>query len=276
MYVFYVLTIAFANLALGYGTAVYLRRGATAGTLDALASEDATRSPSPITAAAAPAATPQKLSAFESAETIEAASSKSRSALLGETPNATGETVCSSLIQRSVFEEMIAGWRADDPLQERSATLGLIAVDQIAEVRKTQGDDVGDRLMKALADVIDDTIRKPRGTDAATYYDRDRFGFFFGDTTPQEATHAMERLRLSIAQGRYVLGRETITLTASCSAVGMLRGEADELLLARLEFAARQASILGGNRTCLDAGHGPVPIDPIAIDVPERTVLLNP
>lgn len=274
MYVLYVLTIALANLALGYGTAICLRRG---GTLLALSP------PTPCNAAGEavvadiavklPTATKQAAALMPDPT----APSKSRSAFLNTATAASVEdwTGKSSLIDRAELESLLVHWRQDDPVQERSATLGLVSIDQFPQVREAHGTSIADRLRHELELLIDDMVRKPRGTDVAVRYDEQRFAFFFGDTTPQEAAHAIERIRHSVAGARFVLGRETLELTASCGVAGLLRDEPNESLLARLEFAARQSSILGGDRSCLDAGHGPVPVDSISIDVPERTVILK-
>lgn len=274
MYVFYVFTVALANLALGYGTALQLRRSSTrlasntSTLVNALAHEAA------ATVAVGPPAATRHPASPTSDPTPPA---RSRTAFLDAADSASSDDSSgkSSLIGRAEFDALLVRWRQDDPVQERSVTLGLVTIDQFAQVREAQGTPIADRLREQLELLIDDSVRKPRGTDFAVRYNEQRFAFFFGDTTPQEATHAIERIRHSVARARFVIGRETLELTASCGLAGLLRDEPDASLLARLEFAARQSSILGGNRSCVDAGHGPVPVDPIAVDVPERTVILE-
>lgn len=270
VYVMYVLTIAIANLALGYGAGIWLRRPddpAGDGLLEA-----PTISPPPRATIITPVI-PSSNEALAPTNAEDESTAKASSPPAGVLLTNDRQT---SMIERTAFEALVARWQNEDTTTARHAALGLLEVDQMAEIGEQHGTDVAERIKSELSGLIDELMRKPRGCDMAADYDGRRICFFFGDTTAHDATHALERMRLAIAQARFVLGREVLHLTASCGALAMHAGEEVDLLFARLELAVRQASILGGNRTTLDEGLGPAPIEPLSFELAECTINIDP
>jgi len=267
----YVLTIAIANLALGYGAGIWLRRPDDpegGGLLEAPTIRAQPRATAVPTHAVPPS--------VESHEPAEPADEQTAGVWSPTVDGTLSQDRSTSLINRATFEDFLARWQSEDVTTSRHAALGLLEVDQFVELGELHGAAVAERITTALSGLIDDLMRKPRGCDAAAHYDGRRICFFFGDTTAHDATHALERMRLAIAQARFVLGREVLHLTASCGAMAIHAGEEIELLFARLELAVRQAAILGGNRTTLDDGLGPAPIQPISLEMAECTITLEP
>jgi diguanylate cyclase (GGDEF)-like protein len=155
-----------------------------------------------------------------------------------------------------VEEEMERVARAGGPL-----SLGLLDIDHFKRINDTFGHPVGDAVLKIVAQAI---LEQVRAVDAVARYGGEEFALLLVETDTAGARKTMERIRMSIEKGQYMLDGREVPVTVSLgfttcaegrASAGELMGEADRAL-----YHAKET---GRNRTCAFtelAGRGPEPV----------------
>lgn len=85
-------------------------------------------------------------------------------------------------------------------------------IDFFKKVNDTYGHSAGDALLKAFGDMLTHFVRQ---TDIVGRYGGEEFVFLLPQTSLEEATNTMEKLRVKIAASPIVVGDQTIAFTAS-------------------------------------------------------------
>ncbi len=173
------------------------------------------------------------------------------------------------------LEVVIESFRASGPRQQRVASVAMFDIDGLAAMNRTHGPRFGDQLIEACGRTIAKTMRKKRGFDVASRFDGQRFLLFFGDTGPRNATSAAERTRLTIEESTFVFQGDDIEVTLSCGVTELRPEESTKEVFRRAGKAAAAAQAAGRNRTFLDLGEGPEPIEPPDIRVTGHTITLD-
>ncbi|OGW61119.1 MAG: hypothetical protein A2V83_10470 [Nitrospirae bacterium RBG_16_64_22] len=142
-----------------------------------------------------------------------------------------------------IEEEMERLARAGGPL-----SLGLLDIDHFKRINDTFGHPVGDVVLKIVAQAI---LEQVRAVDAVARYGGEEFALLLVETDAPGARKTMDRIRMSIEKGQYMLdGREvpvTVSLGFTTCAEG--RAGADELM-GEADRALYHAKETGRNRVC--------------------------
>ncbi len=181
----------------------------------------------------------------------------------------------TGLLSRAGMEIVIANWWQADPARNRLASATLLDIEGMEQFNRTLGARVGDRMIAAAGSLLDEMLRKERGFDVAARIDGQRFLLFFGDAGPRSATSGAERFRQSIAAATFEHSGEEFELRITCGVTEVLKGDDVPSLLARLATTLDAAKKAGRNRTMLDEGAGPSPVEPPAYQVPSRVVQIE-
>jgi len=181
----------------------------------------------------------------------------------------------TGLSNRTGIEVVFESFRAGDPQQQRVASVVMFDIDHLASMNRTHGPRLGDQVIEACGRMIEKTMRKNRGYDIAARFDGQRFVMFYGDTGPRNATSAVERTRQTFDQSMFLYREERLDVSISCGVTEVEANDTPEEVFRRASKATLAAQKAGRNRTFLDEGSGPLPIEAPEIKVPEHTVTLD-
>jgi len=179
------------------------------------------------------------------------------------------------LPSRLGLEAVLSSWWQGDPQRSRPLSLMQIDIDRFARVNQRLGTRAGDRALIAAAGLIDDLIRKDRGSDRLCRIGGQSFLLVMGDTGPHQALAAAERLRQSFEATTFDDQGATFELTLSCGVIEAGRDESATVLLRRALAAVQFAKKAGRNRCSIDEGKGPATLDPPQFPVKGRVVNLG-
>ena len=142
-----------------------------------------------------------------------------------------------------VFDEVERASRYGRPL-----SLAFIDLDHFKSINDSHGHNVGDAVLQSVAGVLSANLRQ---SDRIGRYGGEEFVIVFPETTVDEATTVVEKLRLLVSKHRVdVAGAEPLTVTVS---VGLAGGHGQPLrvddLLRDADAAMYAAKSLGRNQT---------------------------
>ncbi len=149
---------------------------------------------------------------------------------------------------------LVDQWRIEDPHSMRQASVALVGVDQLGQWNEQLGVEVGDWLLRCLAQALPQAVRQNRGFDRVGYYGGDCFLVFLGDASPHNASVVAERIRQSVEQGQFLGPEGPVPLRVSCGVVGCLPGESFQGTCARAEETLQYAKQNGRNCTAVHDG----------------------
>lgn len=179
------------------------------------------------------------------------------------------------IASRPGFDVVLETWWRDDPHRNRQAALVLIDLDRFSRLIENFGTPAGDQILAHVGRLLSETIDRPGETSLAGRVAGQRLGVLVCDNGPQFATSIAERFRQRLAATSFDLAGKELEITAS---VGVTELEADDSvgrLLDRASRALRKAKAAGRNRTFLDAGQGPAPVEPPQYDVPAQVLTVD-
>lgn len=166
---------------------------------------------------------------------------KSREAMydaLTEIPN--------RLFYEKRIKEDIARWqRFDTPL-----SLAVWDVDKFKNVNDTYGHKAGDKVLKAIAQILNKRIRE---TDFLARYGGEEFVMLLPGTIEEETLRLANELRQSVADCAFHYNKESVDITISCGISGFREGDNLGKVFERADKALYQAKESGRNR-CVIAG----------------------
>lgn len=181
----------------------------------------------------------------------------------------------TGLPNRTGVEAVFESFRQANPRKERVASVALFDIDGLAGINRTYGPRFGDQLIEACGRAIDKAMRKKRGFDVAARFEGQRFLVFFGDTGPRNATSGIERIRQSVAASTFVYQDIEFEVSVTCGVVEVSPGESPGNTCRRAAKATSAAKAAGRNRTFLDLGEGPEPVEIIDLKVPGHIITLD-
>lgn len=155
--------------------------------------------------------------------------------------------------------------------QQRAAPLSIVVidVDLFGRLNEEHGCEVGDRVLRTLADLVRRQTTEPA---MAFRYAGQRFGLVFPETPAESAVKAAERLRQTVEEIRFTHGEQEFRMALSCGVTQAKPEDSVEVLLARTEETLQEAKRYGGNRTFLRDGQYPAPVAPPHVDVEPREI----
>lgn len=119
-------------------------------------------------------------------------------------------------------------------------SVAILDIDHFKPINDTHGHAVGDQVLKQLARLLDSQMR---GSDIAARIGGEEFALLMPETSLQEATRALERLRYAIETHAW----QPVPITASIGVTGYLPEDSSESLMARADNALYTAKHLGRN-----------------------------
>jgi diguanylate cyclase (GGDEF)-like protein len=106
--------------------------------------------------------------------------------------------------------------------QNRPLSLIFCDIDHFKKVNDTHGHQIGDRVLNEVVRSLRELIRPE--SDWITRYGGEEFLIILPGTTPEEAYHLAEAIRLRIAKRKIKIKKESIRLTASFGVTGFSPG----------------------------------------------------
>jgi len=180
----------------------------------------------------------------------------------------------TGLKNRTGLECQIFEWWRDDIRRERALSVAAVDVDEFRSLNERLGTEVGDKIIASLGKYISDCMRSDRGFEYAMRLEGQRFLLFFGDVGPRGATSAAERIRQTINGTIFEFDGEELEIRVS---VGVTEAKPDDSipkLFTRAITALRTAKKNGRNRTFIDEGQGPKPIDPPTYRIRDKVITI--
>jgi diguanylate cyclase (GGDEF)-like protein len=195
-----------------------------------------------------------------------------REGRIHETPKYLEQDSLTGLRNRTGIETFMRRWWRDDQKRLRQVSVAMLDLDQFARLTEGCGPVVTDRLLAALARLVDDLLRKYSGLDWCGRFAGQRLFVFWADTGPHGASSVVERIRQTIAQTtfRYSKGDLTVTFTAAVTEV--LGNDGTKTLFDRLTATLQEAKQSRRNCTYLHVGGGAHLVQPPQFDVRGKVV----
>ncbi|MHC2067421.1 sensor domain-containing diguanylate cyclase [Bremerella sp. T1] len=181
----------------------------------------------------------------------------------------------TGLKNRTGFECQMFEWWRDDIRRERSLSIAAIDIDTFRKLNERLGTEVGDQIIASLGKYLSELMRSSRGFEYAMRLEGQRFLLFFGDIGPRGATSAVERIRQTVDGTFFEYDGEELELKISAGVTEMKPDDTIPKLLGRSITALRTAKKNGRNRTFIDEGQGPMPIDPPTYQIREKVVTVG-
>ncbi len=194
---------------------------------------------------------------------------------LAKLEDSLGVDPLTGIFNRAGMENLFHAYWRDRPIHERTASYGLLDIDRFSVQLKAIGNDACDKILTRLGTLLVDLVRKDRGYDIVARVEGQQFAIFFGQTEPRDATRAIERIRQSVELSTFKVAGQAVTITLSCGVTDVRAGDEPEAIYHRLTEAVHAAQHSGRNRSFLDEGHGPRPVDAVAYDLTGQTLMLD-
>ncbi|MFZ5969280.1 MAG: GGDEF domain-containing protein [Bacillota bacterium] len=102
-------------------------------------------------------------------------------------------------------------------LHQTPFSLALLDIDNFKKVNDTYGHLAGDKILKGVSALIQDSIRK---TDIAARYGGEEFAIIFPNTSPKDGEEICERIRKVIENHDFDIDTQTIRITISGGLAG--------------------------------------------------------
>jgi diguanylate cyclase (GGDEF)-like protein/PAS domain S-box-containing protein len=129
-------------------------------------------------------------------------------------------------------------------------SIAMLDLDHFKQVNDTYGHEIGDRVLKAFAEIARRTLRE---IDMMGRMGGEEFAILFPETNGVQAYEVAERLRVAIANAEIPMERGLpIRITASLGLTTFVAGDANiDVLLSRADQALYEAKRLQRNNTCV-------------------------
>jgi diguanylate cyclase len=127
-------------------------------------------------------------------------------------------------------------------------SIGLLDIDNFKRLNDTLGHAAGDEALKALAALVDKTLRP---TDSVARYGGEEFVVLLPDTPVDEGQQILTRLQRSLSVGLFMHEEKQVFVTFSAGVTAFRIGERIEVALERADQALYDAKRNGKNRTCV-------------------------
>jgi len=152
----------------------------------------------------------------------------------------------TGILNRRGFEAMLEREISRINRNGSAATLALMDLDHFKSVNDTYGHPVGDKVLKALADLLSTRLRK---SDYLARIGGEEFAVLLPDTALERAAKVVNRMRTSVAQFR-MEDYPDLSLTISIGLVDITRYDQDSAAMMReVDAAVYLAKSKGRNQT---------------------------
>ena len=180
----------------------------------------------------------------------------------------------TNLLNRCGIEQAIRQYQKQDDPQLSGV---CFEIDQFAQLSHYHDIYIGDRLLKTLARVLDENIRKSRGFDRLAKLSQGRLFLLLGETDVNQAGHPAERIRKLVSSAQFKYGRVDMKLSISAVITEFRRNDRLENVLGRVDQGFQEALAQDGNLTVVyrSGKYDPItpnddPVRKLEIEIDER------
>ncbi|QDU74395.1 Diguanylate cyclase YdeH [Bremerella volcania] len=181
----------------------------------------------------------------------------------------------TGLKNRTGLECQLFEWWRDDIRRERALSIAALDIDEFRKFNERLGTEAGDKIIGAVGKYLADCVRSERGFEYAMRLEGQRFVLFFGDVGPRGATSAVERIRQTIDGTVFEYDGEELELHISAGVTEAKPDDTVPKLFTRAMTSLRTAKKNGRNRTFIDEGQGPQPIDPPTYPIRDKVITIQ-
>lgn len=175
----------------------------------------------------------------------------------------------TEIMSRSALDFALAEHWKKDPHRARIASLTVIDLDHFAKFNRNYGPSVGNRVLRALAQLI--ASESPSDCHVARFAGQ-RFALLAIDRDLKQAVSDAERLRQTIETVQLEYGETDLEVTVSCGVVAATQDDTQETLYTRAIESVQEAKRYGRNRTFVHEGEYPTPVVPPNFTLNEKHV----
>jgi len=130
----------------------------------------------------------------------------------------------------------------------RPLSFAMVDIDHFKRVNDTHGHPVGDRVIKSLARLLQQRLRR---SDLIGRYGGEEFAVILSNTSGETATRVMDELREAFSRIRHQAGGTEFTATLSCGVAELRAGMSGNELANEADKALYQAKHRGRNQVVL-------------------------
>jgi diguanylate cyclase (GGDEF)-like protein len=174
------------------------------------------------------------------------------------------------------LEAVFDNWRQADPSRKKTACVGLLSLNQFKNLNEALGTRHADCLLASVSQLCAETIRKDRGFDRIARIGGDTLAIFYGDTSIRSCVAAMERLRQTLQQSKFIVDGAEIVVSGTCAVAAQIRAEAPAATLRRVHEALQFAKSQARDQLTIDEGNGPEVIEPPRISIRPARIEVAP
>ncbi len=194
--------------------------------------------------------------------------SATQTAEASESTNANVDGL-TEIMSREALDFMLAEHWRKDPHRARAASLTVIDLDHFAKFNRNHGPTVGNRVLRALAQLIE----SESSSDChVARFAGQRFALLAIDRDLKQAVSDAERMRQTIETVQLEYGATNLEITVSCGVVTAAQDDTQETLYARAVESVQEAKRYGRNRTFVHEGEYPTPVVPPNFTLNEKHV----
>ena len=151
----------------------------------------------------------------------------------------------TGLFNRAAFEERAVEEHARWERQGTPLSLIIWDIDHFKNINDTFGHQAGDRVLKAIADLLRSHVRQ---TDFVTRYGGEELVVLMPATAQSTAMSVAEQLRTTLENARFRYSERTVQVTASCGVTEFRAGDSVLSAFKRADEALYEAK--SGGRNC--------------------------
>ena len=170
----------------------------------------------------------------------------------------------TGISNRRAFDQEVRRLFAQRKRQGVTFSLLLADVDHFKLFNDYHGHQVGDEMLRQVANTFDRTMRD---MDLVCRYGGEEFAILLPGTRLKEALRAAQRANAAVERVTYRLNDAQLNVTASIGAVEVLENESVESFIERVDSALYAAKLAGRNCVCYHNGERCFPAS-----VPPETV----
>ena len=157
----------------------------------------------------------------------------------------------TGLQNRIGLETIFRNWWREDPERHRLLSVALIDLDRFGALNHQLSTRVGDRVLRAVANYIQQLVTGERGLERVIRLESDQLFVFFGDSGPRTATGQIEKVRQTIQETRLDYSGVQYSLTIRAGITNVWADDDLESLLERLQKVTESTRHAGRNCTAL-------------------------
>ncbi len=129
--------------------------------------------------------------------------------------------------------------------------IGVIDIDLFKRINDAYGHKAGDRVLQLVAKELKERLRN---TDFIARFGGEEFVVLLPETTAEDASKVMDKLRNHIRNLPFHFRGEPVTVTFSAGLAEFTAGDSEETVFERADRALYQAKDAGRDRVCVESG----------------------